>query len=152
MGNRLEYLRKAEELLIQNYIQVLDESSIYETEPWGKSEQPWFLNVVIQVETGKNATELLECLLEIERAMGRERKEKWGERCIDIDILYYRNEVIDTPSLTIPHPGIPDRKFTLIPLVEMIPIEQHPLLQKNQMELLSECSDPLDCRLTDYKL
>jgi 2-amino-4-hydroxy-6-hydroxymethyldihydropteridine diphosphokinase len=152
MGNRMEYLREAEKLLIKNHIQVIDESSIYETEPWGNADQPWFLNIVLQVNTSLLAEELLEKLLAIELELGRIRKEKWGERSIDIDILYLNEEIIETETLTIPHPGIPDRRFTLIPLVEMCPLETHPLTKQNQMELLAACTDELDCRLTDYKL
>lgn len=152
MGNRLEYLKAAEELLIQHGIQVIDESSIYETAPWGKGNQDWFLNVVLQIETSQSPSELLKTILGVEQSLGRIRKEKWGERFIDIDILYYHNEVIHTEQLSIPHPGIPDRRFTLIPLVEMCPLEEHPITDQTQMELLAECSDELDCKLTDYKL
>ncbi|MEM7296901.1 MAG: 2-amino-4-hydroxy-6-hydroxymethyldihydropteridine diphosphokinase [Bacteroidota bacterium] len=152
MGNKLEYLREAETQLISRGIQVIDESSIYETEPWGKKDQSWFLNIVLQIETQQAPEELLESILEIEKSLGRIRVEKWGERCIDIDILYYHDQQLHTDNLQIPHLGIPDRRFTLIPLAEMHPLEIHPSLNKSQMELLAECTDPLDCRLTDYKL
>lgn len=152
MGNRLEYLREAEQQLIAQGVQVIDESSIYETEPWGKENQEWFLNVVLQVETSKEPLDLLETILEIERSLGRIRKEKWGERCIDIDILYYHDVKQETENLTIPHKGIPDRRFTLVPLVEMCPLEVHPTVSKTQMQLLADCTDELDCKLTDYKL
>lgn len=152
LGNRLEYLREAEKLLIASGILIVDESSIYETAPWGKSDQAWFLNVIVQVETSYNPEKLLNRLLDIEKELGRERVEKWGERSIDIDILYYHNETIDLPTLKIPHPGIPSRRFTLIPLAEMCSMESHPVLNKTQWELLAECTDPLDCKLTDYKL
>ena len=152
MGNRLEYLREAESLLIQSGIQVMDESSIYETEPWGKKNQDWFLNVVLQIETSLSPINLLDELLRIENHLGRIRTEKWGERSIDIDILYFRDEIIDISNLKIPHPGIPDRRFTLIPLVEICALDYHPTLKKNQTELLAECTDTLDCKITDYKL
>ena len=152
MGNRLAYLREATRLLSTYGIQVLDESSIYETAPWGPKDQSWFLNIVVEVVTSKDPSTLLSCILEVERTLGRVRKEKWGERCIDIDILYYHDEIITRETLSIPHPGIPDRKFTLVPLVEMAPLELHPSLQKNQMELLAACTDSLDCKLTEFKL
>jgi len=152
MGNRLEYLREAEQQLISAGIQVIDESSIYETAPWGKSEQAWFLNVILQVETSKTPEELLKSILMIEEQIGRIRTEKWGERSIDIDILYYHGETIGSSDLKVPHPGIPDRRFTLIPLVEMCPLEVHPVITKNHMQLLADCTDMLDCKLTDYKL
>ncbi len=152
MGNRLEYLREAEKQLILEDIKVVDESSIYETEPWGKSDQDWFLNVVLQIETSKEPEELLNTILEVEERLGRIRKAKWGERCIDIDILYYRDCHIENERLTVPHSGIKERKFTLIPLVEMCPLELHPLSGETQMQMLAHCSDKLDCLLTDYKL
>jgi len=152
MGNKLEYLKEAEKALIEKGVQVIDESSIYETEPWGKENQDWFLNVILQIETTKEPTELLKMIINVEKELGRIRKEKWGERCIDIDILYYHNIIVNEEHLTIPHSGIPTRRFTLIPLVEICPLEEHPQLHKTQMELLAECNDPLDCRLTDYKL
>ena len=152
MGNRLEYLREAEQQLISAGIRVIDESSIYETAPRGKSEQAWFLNVILQVETSKTPEELLKSILMIEEQIGRIRTEKWGERSIDIDILYYRDETIGSSDLKVPHPGIPDRRFTLIPLVEMCPLKVHPVITKNHMQLLADCTDMLDCKLTDYKL
>lgn len=152
MGNQMEYLKEAEKLLIKNGIKVIDESSIYETEPWGKPDQPWFLNIVLQIQTSLTPAALLNKLLEIEIELGRIRKEKWGERSIDIDILYFNDDIIKTESLTVPHPGIAERRFTLIPLVEMCAFEIHPITQQNQMEMLAECVDELDCRLTDYKL
>lgn len=152
MGNRLEYLREAEQQLIGAGIYIIDESSIYETAPWGRSEQAWFLNVILQVETSKTPEELLKSILMIETQIGRIRAEKWGERSIDIDILYYHNESIESSELQVPHPGIPDRRFTLIPLVELCPLGVHPVLTKNHMQLLADCTDMLDCKLTDYKL
>lgn len=152
MGNRMECLREAEKLLIKENIQVVDESSIYETEPWGKSDQSWFLNIILQVNTSLSAEELLKKVLEIEIELGRVREEKWGERSIDIDILYFNDEIIETNFLKIPHPGIPNRRFTLIPLVEMCPLETHPITMQNQMELLVACTDQLACIITDYKL
>ena len=152
LRNRLAALREAEKRLIGTGITIVDESSIYETEAWGKENQNAFLNVVLQVETPLLPTELLKTILGIEKQMGRVRKDKWGERLIDIDILYYHDEVLQSPDLSLPHPGIPDRKFTLTPLVEMNPFGLHPVENKTQAELLADCSDPLDCKLTDYTL
>lgn len=152
IGNRLEYLREAEKKLIQRGIKVIDESSIYETAPWGPKDQGWFLNIVIQIETSLPAQQLLDTALNVEEEIGRLRKEKWGARSIDIDVLYYHEEVVASEELTIPHRGIPERRFTLIPLVELCPLEIHPVLKKNQMELLANCTDELECKLTEYKL
>ena len=152
IGNRLAYLKEAATLLSKENIIIIEESSIYETEPWGPKDQDWFLNVILEISTSYDPKELLEVVLKIESELGRVRKEKWGERCIDIDILYFKNEVVDDTNLSLPHLGIPNRKFTLMPLAEMCPLEKHPTLDKTQMELLAECTDPLDCILTDYKL
>ena len=138
MGNRLEYLREAENQLIERGIHVIDESSIYETEPWGKEDQDWFLNVLLQIETSLTANELLDEILKIEKQIGRIRAEKWGERCIDIDILYYDDQTLESRELTIPHPGIPSRRFALVPLVELCPLETHPVDQKSQMEKVTK--------------
>ncbi|MEP1032792.1 2-amino-4-hydroxy-6-hydroxymethyldihydropteridine diphosphokinase [Ekhidna sp.] len=151
MGNRLEYLKEAENLIIEEGIEIVDESSIYETEPWGKAEQEWFLNAILQINTLKEPEELLASILKVEQKLGRIRIEKWGERCIDIDILYFHDLVIQSDKLTIPHPGIPSRRFTLIPLVEMCPLETHPKTGKTQMQMLADCTDGLACNLTDYK-
>ncbi len=152
IGNRLAYLKQAAELLSDKNLMIVEESSIYETEPWGPKNQDWFLNVVLEISTSMDADQLLQACLGVEQELGRVRKEKWGERSIDIDILYYHNQIIESTKLQIPHPGISERRFTLLPLVEMCPLETHPILDKTQMELLAECNDPLDCRLTDYVL
>ncbi|MEO1256451.1 MAG: 2-amino-4-hydroxy-6-hydroxymethyldihydropteridine diphosphokinase, partial [Bacteroidota bacterium] len=94
IGNRLEYLIETEKLLIQKKIKVIDESSVYETEPWGNENQDWFLNIVLQIETSLTAKQLLKVALEVEKEIGRIREEKWGARCIDVDILYYNEEII----------------------------------------------------------
>ncbi|MGB4304512.1 MAG: 2-amino-4-hydroxy-6-hydroxymethyldihydropteridine diphosphokinase [Syntrophomonadaceae bacterium] len=94
-------------------------SSLYETEPWGKTDQEKFLNQVIAVETSLKPAELLRELQNIEIKMGRQRKEKWGPRIIDLDILLYGNEVMDDPHLTIPHPHLRQRLFVLVPLAEI---------------------------------
>lgn len=99
--------------------QVVKSSSLYETAPWGKTDQDEFLNQVIEIETTLQPGELLQELQNIEIKMGRQRKEKWGPRLIDLDILLYGNEVIDDPQLTIPHPYLRERLFVLVPLAEI---------------------------------
>ena len=152
LGHRLAYLKEAARLLIASKIQIVDESSIYETEPWGPKDQDWYLNVILEVNTSKSPHDLLATILDIEQKIGRVRNEKWGERSIDIDILYFNEQTIKDKQLTVPHPEISERRFTLIPLVEMIPLAIHPVLDKNHLELLAECNDPLDCMITDFKL
>lgn len=152
VGDRLENLKKASSLLIERKIQTIEESSIYETSPWGVMDQGWFLNIVLEVQTTYLPEILLQEILSVETMMGRERKEKWGERLIDIDILYYKDQVVGTEDLIIPHPGIPERRFVLVPMAELNPFADHPTLKKNQLELLADCKDDLDCIKTAFKL
>ncbi len=152
IGNRMNYLKEAKRLLIQKRIKVINESSIYETEPYGGIIQNYFLNVVLQIETSLAPKELLKKLLDIENILGRVRNKKWGKRCVDLDILYYYNQIIESKELTVPHIGINERRFTLIPLVELCPLEEHPKNGNNHIKLLNNCTDTLACRLTNYKL
>lgn len=152
IGDRLSNLKKAQTLLQECDLKVLNESSIYETEPWGKSEQSWFLNVVVQIETILTPQRLLEVCLGVEQTMDRIRGEKWDARIIDIDILYYNHEVINSAMLKVPHPEIPNRRFTLVPLSELCPNQPHPILGQTQVELLVKCEDELDCKLTEFQL
>ena len=144
LGQRLDNLRQAKSLLHVEGIKVNAESGIYETEAWGKTDQATFLNQVIQVETELSAKKLLSVVHSIEKEMGRVRQEKWGERLIDIDILYYGHHVIIEEGLVIPHPEIQNRRFTLIPLVDIAQGLIHPLLNKSQKDLLRDCPDLLE--------
>lgn len=131
--------------LIENSVgTILQASKIYESAAWGKEDQPDFLNQVVKIQTALNPHALLEKLIWAETSLGRLRDIKWGERIIDIDILFYEKEIIDDNALTIPHPGIPQRKFTLLPLVEIAPELVHPELKKTMTELLEKCADKLD--------
>lgn len=146
VGDREANLGKARELLSGQGIAIEQLSSVYETEPYGIAEQGYFLNQVLSVGTEKNPGELLETCLEVENAMGRVRHEKNGPRIIDVDLLFYRDEVIDSERLRIPHPGIPERRFVLQPLVEMAAEQIHPVLKKTARELLGECADTLQVK------
>ena len=126
---------------------ILSKSSIYSTAAWGLEDQEDFLNQVVCIETSLNSFELLEDILEVEQKLGRERIQKWGSRLIDIDILYFNDEILETSKLIIPHPHIQNRRFTLVPLVEMIPDYIHPKLKKTNVELLDECLDKLEVRV-----
>lgn len=152
LGERLENLKRAAEILETFNMTIVDYSSVYESAPWGKEDQPWFLNMVLRVDTLISANKLLDACLETERRMGRIREEKWGERIIDVDILYTENEVIEENDLIVPHPSITDRKFTLMPLVEISPNEVHPTIGKTNTELLDECKDTLECKVSEYEL
>jgi 2-amino-4-hydroxy-6-hydroxymethyldihydropteridine diphosphokinase len=143
LGNRQENLQKARELIGAEAGPILDFSALYETEAWGMKEQPAFLNQVLRVSTNKSPQQLLSSILAIEHQMGRERIQKFGPRLIDIDILFYNDEIIDEPGLSIPHPQLHLRRFTLEPLNEIASHFIHPILQKSISVLLKECPDPL---------
>jgi 2-amino-4-hydroxy-6-hydroxymethyldihydropteridine diphosphokinase len=123
--------------------QLLLVSSLYETAPWGKTDQPDFLNQVLLLETKFNPDTLLQVLLSIEEKDGRIRTVKNAPRTIDIDILFFNNLVVEKPGLSIPHPRIADRRFVLEPLNEISPEFIHPVLKKSIHQLLQECKDEL---------
>lgn len=152
LGDRHHNLLRTKDLLMEAGIDILASSSIYETQPWGKEDQPWFLNVLLEVRTAFTPEVLLLKCQEIEEELGRTRLEKWGERVIDVDILYYYDQVINTRRLTIPHPEIRNRKFTLLPLVELAAFVNHPVLKQNHMTLLAACEDPLEVKKTKLTL
>ncbi len=139
LGTPLENCQRSLNLL-ENHpeISVLSRSSFYETEPIGPQDQNWFLNSVAEISTDMEPIPLLDALLAIEVAMGRIRKERWGPRIIDLDILLYGNSVIKTSRLEIPHPEINRRRFVLAPLAELVPKLIHPTARKTIQRLLSE--------------
>jgi len=143
LGNRQKNLEKAGQLIAAKAGQVGKSSSLYETEAWGIRDQPAFLNQVIFLFTKLDPRQLLSTILDIEHQMGRERTQKFGPRAIDIDILFYNQAIIDEPGLTIPHPQLHLRKFTLEPLHEIAPSYIHPVLNKSISDLLRDCPDPL---------
>ncbi len=116
-------------------------SALYETAPWGGIEQPAFLNQVLEVNTALAPEEVLRIALELEHEAGRIRYERWGARHLDVDILYFGQKIMDSPRLSIPHPRLHERRFTLVPLVEIAPNFVHPVLKKTNAELLESCSD-----------
>ncbi|WP_020527449.1 2-amino-4-hydroxy-6-hydroxymethyldihydropteridine diphosphokinase [Flexithrix dorotheae] len=144
LGNREENLDQAMLKIKETIGQVLQKSSVYETAAWGIEEQPAFYNQVLKVNTNLPPEVLLQKLLEIEVKMGRIRIKKWFTRLIDIDILYYDQNLLESPDLTIPHKEIQNRKFTLIPLVEIAPDYIHPGYLKTNKELLNLCEDKLE--------
>lgn len=144
LGNKSANLQRAKELLTSHAIITKKESKIYETAAWGNEDQPSFLNQVVEVDSNKSPQRILTLVNQIEEEMGRVRFEKWGERLIDIDILYFGSHEIQNEDLVIPHPEIQNRRFTLAPLAEMAPSFIHPVLKKTQQELLEDCVDPLE--------
>lgn len=152
LGDRIQNLRTAKDLLQVQPLTLIGHSSVYESAPWGDENQGWFLNMVLKIDTILEPEELLQACLDVEAQMGRKRLKKWGERIIDIDVLYYHNEILEKNALTIPHPGIPMRRFTLMPLAEIAPDEVHPLLNETQAELLDICPDDLECRRMEIEV
>jgi len=144
LGDRKENLLTAISLINEQCGTLTRSSSVYETEAWGKTDQPLFLNQALEISTSLNARQLMRKILKIEKEMGRVRKEKLGPRIIDIDILLYENEIHDLRFLKIPHPEMHNRRFVLVPLAEIDPTLQHPVLKKSIAELIEECPDNLE--------
>jgi len=150
-GDRLAYLEKASEAISSIAGPITRCSSVYETEPWGFEDNKTFLNQVIELHTDMQAAELMEKILDTENKLGRMRSpgsSRYISRTIDIDILFYGQQVIDQPGLTIPHPRLHQRRFTLVPLSEIAPGMLHPVLNKSISDLEKICPDHL--KVTKY--
>jgi 2-amino-4-hydroxy-6-hydroxymethyldihydropteridine diphosphokinase len=145
-GEREGLLNQAVERLKANF-EVVKISSIYETAAWGGVAKGDFLNQVAVVHTAKSPEEVLSIIQDIETKLGRKREEPWGDRTMDIDILYFGNAIVDTDQLKIPHPFIAKRKFVLVPLAEILPDKLHPIYGKSSREMLEVCDDGSDLRL-----
>jgi 2-amino-4-hydroxy-6-hydroxymethyldihydropteridine diphosphokinase len=142
-GDRRFHMQQARtniELICGQIIQV---SSLYQTAPWGKTDQADFFNQVLLIETNLDPVALLKCVLSIEETEGRIRGEKNAPRTLDIDILFYNHLILQETGLTIPHPRIQERRFVLEPLCEISPDFIHPVFKKTISQLLLECSDQL---------
>jgi 2-amino-4-hydroxy-6-hydroxymethyldihydropteridine diphosphokinase len=129
LGDREQNLRRALELIAQSGTAIVKQSPVYETEPQMVADQPWFLNMVIECRTAFFPLQLLNVALQIERAMGRDRKKPStakGPRLIDIDVLLYGRTQITTPKLTVPHALMLERRFILAPLLDIAPVLRHP--------------------------
>lgn len=143
LGDRQGYLRQAINLIEEEVAPVSVASSLYETQSWGKTDEPDYLNQVVCIKTELPADTILKKILNIELMMGRKREVKWGSRIIDIDILFYGSDIIDEPNLVVPHPQLHNRMFTLAPLAEIAPDFVHPILGKHIFELKTELKSNL---------
>ncbi len=144
MGDRINYLNLAIKALEEEVGKISNRSSIYESEPWGFDCKTSFLNQVLLIETTSPAEFLLKQIQSIETKLGRIRTKKGYEaRTMDIDILFYNDLILDTERLKIPHPELHSRRFTLLPLAEILPLKVHPVFKKSLKKLLMECDDNL---------
>ncbi|MES2702260.1 MAG: 2-amino-4-hydroxy-6-hydroxymethyldihydropteridine diphosphokinase [Bacteroidota bacterium] len=150
-GDRVLWLQKAIELLAVQCGVVVQQSAVYETAAWGITDQAAFLNMAVQMQTTLTAAEVLKEILEIETLLGRQRDVKWGPRTLDIDILLFNNDIIDTEALTVPHPYLHERRFTLLPLAEIAPAMEHPRLHATMSELLRNCRDALEVTIYEAR-
>jgi 2-amino-4-hydroxy-6-hydroxymethyldihydropteridine diphosphokinase len=149
MGNRLALLQEAEMLIAQKIGPIKSKSSYYETEPWGKTDQPPFINFALLVETNLSAADILAAIHQIEESCGRKREEKWTARLLDIDIIFYGKEIIKSAALTVPHPHMHERNFVLIPIMEIAAEFVHPVLGLTVEELYDQSPDLLEVVLID---
>jgi 2-amino-4-hydroxy-6-hydroxymethyldihydropteridine diphosphokinase len=146
MGNSKAQLSKAIVQIERQIGHVRRRSSLYSTAAWGNTQQPDFLNQVLVVETEINAWQTMQTILNIEKKMGRLRTVKNAPRIIDIDILFFNKEIIDLEQLSVPHPQIQNRRFVLVPLNQLSPNLQHPVLKKTVHQLLIHCPDKLNVK------
>ncbi|WP_412468034.1 2-amino-4-hydroxy-6-hydroxymethyldihydropteridine diphosphokinase [Pedobacter sp. KLB.chiD] len=147
LGDRMANLKKAIELLSDKAGKVLAISSLYETAAWGKTDQPAFLNQAVALQTRLSALEVLDLALSIEQELGRVRKDKWGERLIDIDLILFGDQIINIPGkLQVPHPQMQHRKFVMEPLSEIAPDVLHPVLGETMLSICRNISDPLEVK------
>lgn len=143
-GDRVGYVQQATSLLgACDGISIVRTSAFYETEPWGMNSENWFVNAVLEVKTTLSPHALLEECQRIEVQLGRKRSENgYIDRTIDIDILFYNKDIINEENLIIPHKFVHLRAFTLVPLLELIPNFEHPVLHKTISELHNDLENP----------
>jgi 2-amino-4-hydroxy-6-hydroxymethyldihydropteridine diphosphokinase len=147
IGDRIQLINSAKKLIIDNGCNIIKQSSIYETPPWGFVSDSNFYNQTIKIEVEVSAPELICVLQNIENELGRVRNSNQYEaRTMDIDILFFNNEIINKDNLTVPHPRLHLRKFVLIPMNEIEPQHIHPIFNKTIKQLLLECDDKSECK------
>lgn len=142
LGDKVKNCLEAiERVSIKAEIELICRSSFYRTEPWGYEDQDWFVNVVIGIKTSLNPEGLLHHLKDVERQLQKKKEELWGPRNIDLDILFFNNEIHEKPGLILPHPLLHLRRFVLVPLAEICPDFVHPRLNLSVRELLKRSLD-----------
>ncbi|UEG52331.1 2-amino-4-hydroxy-6-hydroxymethyldihydropteridine diphosphokinase [Mucilaginibacter daejeonensis] len=146
LGDRAAYLQQGIQHIESRVGQVVTTSDVYRTQSWGNTDAPDYLNQVILIHTDKTARQVLNEILAIELLLGRKREEKWGSRTLDIDILFYGDQVINEPDLIVPHPHLHNRRFTMEPLAQIAPDLIHPILQKDISQLKNELTDTLEVK------
>ncbi|MEM7550036.1 MAG: 2-amino-4-hydroxy-6-hydroxymethyldihydropteridine diphosphokinase [Bacteroidota bacterium] len=144
LGDRFNNLKLCMEELRKEVGKITKTSSVYETAAWGITEQNPFLNLAVEIVSDLNPSEMIDHFERIERKLGRKKVVKWGPRIIDVDILYFNDVILKTPSIQIPHKEIQNRRFALEPMIEINPSFQHPVFNVSQIDLLKNCKDPLD--------
>jgi 2-amino-4-hydroxy-6-hydroxymethyldihydropteridine diphosphokinase len=144
MGDRKAYLAKATAEIGLKIGRITQKSRLYETQAWGLTNQPDFMNQALEVETTLSPQATLAKILAIETDMGRTRAEKWAERTIDIDILLFADVIVEEVDLQIPHPRLPERNFALVPLMEIAGETEHPILKTTIEDIYFESPDTLD--------
>ena len=143
LGNRAALLAAAQQELAATAGEIVAASGLYATAAWGREDQPAFLNQALAVRTLLSPEALLAACQAAEQHAGRQRQEHWGSRTLDVDILLFGDEIMDTPTLTVPHPRLPERRFALVPLAEIAGATRHPQLRVPVATLLLHCPDPL---------
>ena len=151
-GDVVKTLQLAIKKINEEIGEVTLKSSFYKTAAWGVENQPDFVNMVVAILSNKSPQKVLELCLSIEKELGRNRdgKKKWHQRVIDIDVLFYGNEIIDTSILKVPHPFVQERNFVLCPLSEILPRNIHPHLKKSFEVLKNESNDTQEVTLLKY--
>jgi 2-amino-4-hydroxy-6-hydroxymethyldihydropteridine diphosphokinase len=153
VGDRMDFLRRAVDLLRCDVGRVVAMSAVYESEPWGFDDPCWFLNQVAVVETSLAPLALLESIQQIEQTLGRHRShDGYQPRTMDIDILLYGNQIINLPDLVIPHPRMTERMFVLQPMAELAPELEHPVLHSTMKRLREQCRDMKQVKLINNSL
>ncbi len=155
LGNRIGNLQRAALHISEQIGDIQQVGGLYETEPWGFNSDNWFMNTAIELKTKLSPDELLQKCMSIERNLGRKRdltKTAYSSRLIDIDILFFDNEIIDLPELTIPHRHLHKRKFVLKPLNDIAPNFIHPILKQTIKILLENCTDKMELLNVNQKL